>query len=106
MARLSTHVHVHGPGGTVAFGPSDEVPEWARQRITNPAVWADAPPRGAAPDPAQAPAADAGAPPRPPEHGKGATRKAWAAYAEAQGYEIDDDATKADIVEAIDGEDA
>jgi hypothetical protein len=28
-------------GGAVAFGPNDDVPEWAAKQITNPDAWAE-----------------------------------------------------------------
>ena len=46
MAALTSWVCVSGPDGTtVAFGPdSEHVPDWAKQQITNPDVWADGSP--------------------------------------------------------------
>lgn len=35
---------------------------------------------------------------RPPEAGPGATRKAWAAYAQEQGVEVSDEDTRDDII--------
>jgi hypothetical protein len=44
MARLATVVHVTDDKGVNhAFGPADEVPEWAQALITNPKAWAEAP---------------------------------------------------------------
>jgi hypothetical protein len=44
MATLNGYVHVtDGEGVTHVFGPADEVPEWAQERITNPKAWAVAP---------------------------------------------------------------
>jgi hypothetical protein len=41
MAKLNTYVHVHDPDkGTVAFGPGDDVPAWAKKHITRDDVWA------------------------------------------------------------------
>lgn len=41
-ARLRTHVHVSDPRGDVhVFGPEDDVPDWAREAITNPKAWAE-----------------------------------------------------------------
>ncbi len=38
--RLSSFVHVTDElGRSHAFGPEDEVPAWARERITNPKAW-------------------------------------------------------------------
>jgi hypothetical protein len=33
MGRLVSYVHVEGPDGMVAFGPDDEVPEWAARKM-------------------------------------------------------------------------
>lgn len=44
MATLATPVHVTDDEGmTHVFGPADEVPEWAQERITNPKAWAEPP---------------------------------------------------------------
>ncbi|MEU1254778.1 hypothetical protein ABZ445_16010 [Streptomyces chartreusis] len=44
MATLTTHVHVtDDKGASHVFGPADEVPKWAQERITNPKAWAEAP---------------------------------------------------------------
>lgn len=44
MATLATHVHVTDESGTAhVFGPADDVPAWAQERITNPKAWAEAP---------------------------------------------------------------
>lgn len=57
MAKLATFVHVTNDRGvSVAFGPDDEVPEWAQSLITNPKAWAEPPTasRLAVPTPAPA----------------------------------------------------
>lgn len=45
MADLVTFVHLTDEDGiSHGFGPGDEVPAWAVEKITNPDVWAgDAP---------------------------------------------------------------
>ncbi|MBF6085216.1 hypothetical protein IU485_28000 [Nocardia cyriacigeorgica] len=44
MPQLNTYVHVlDETGQTREFGPDDQLPEWAINKITNPDVWADAP---------------------------------------------------------------
>lgn len=41
-ARLSRVVHViDREGNPRMFGPGDDVPDWARAKITNPAAWGD-----------------------------------------------------------------
>lgn len=39
----------------------------------------------------------------PPRAGKGSGRDAWAAYAAGLGVDVDDDATRDEIIEAVDG---
>jgi hypothetical protein len=44
MATLNGNVHVTDDEGvTHVFGPADEVPTWAQERISNPKAWAEAP---------------------------------------------------------------
>ncbi|MGQ0774554.1 MAG: hypothetical protein ACT4NY_09075 [Pseudonocardiales bacterium] len=45
MARkLAAFVHVEDDEGTShVFGPDDEVPNWATEKITNPQAWVDDP---------------------------------------------------------------
>lgn len=53
--RLAMFVHVHRPGGgTVVFGPGDDLPGWAVDAITNPSVWEDSAERVPAPEPVAA----------------------------------------------------
>jgi hypothetical protein len=76
-------------GNTVHFTPDDDVPDWAAEQIDNPDIWADG----------DADGDDSGEPPRA---GKGSGRDAWAAYAESLGVEFDEDATRDDIIAAVD----
>jgi hypothetical protein len=40
MARLAAYVHVQDDqGATHVFGPADDVPAWAAEKITNPKAW-------------------------------------------------------------------
>lgn len=42
--RLRTTVHVSlGEGRSEIFGPGDDVPAWAAEKITNPKAWDDWP---------------------------------------------------------------
>lgn len=44
MAELNTFVHVVDEDGVShVFGPSDSVPDWAAEKITNPDVWVEEP---------------------------------------------------------------
>jgi hypothetical protein len=41
-SKLQYHVHVEDEHGEVhVFGPEDDVPGWARKKITNRSAWAD-----------------------------------------------------------------
>ncbi|WP_109523673.1 MULTISPECIES: hypothetical protein [Nocardia] len=54
MAQLNTFVLVRDPDGhDVWFGPDKDLPDWATEKITNPAAYAIAPKRKA-PEPAPA----------------------------------------------------
>lgn len=84
MSSLVTFVHVHdSDGASHAFGPGDTVPEWARKKITNPAVW-DTPEVSI-----------------PAKAGAKGTRDKWASYAEAKGVEVDKDWGRDDIIEHL-----
>lgn len=43
-------------------------------------------------------------PARPPESGPGSSRDHWAEYAQSLGVDVDPDATRADIIAAVDAE--
>lgn len=82
-------IHVDNPDGSglVAIGPDDEIPSWAR-KLVHKRHLGD-----------QAGDADGGVPPR---GGPGSGRDAWAEYAGANGVEIDEDASRDDIIAALD----
>lgn len=114
MRRLKAHVHVSDDAGqSHVFGPDDQVPDWAAEKITNPAAWdGDAPADGPSdeqdaptdepPDDEDGPA-DGDAPDDgpPPQSGRGGGRAAWAAYAAANDVEVADGATRDDIIAAL-----
>jgi hypothetical protein len=87
--RLNTTVHVHLPEGSKAYGPGDDVPKEHAALITNPKAWAD----GDGED-----GEDGGIPPRA---GKGSGKDAWVAYAAANDVDHDPDATRDEIVAAV-----
>lgn len=92
--RLRSYVHVNDErGGRHAFGPDDEVPDWAAAKITNPKAWAQQPPELEAPGPSDVRAAG-----RPP---KNASREIWGAYAAVRGLEVAADATRDQIIAAV-----
>lgn len=82
-----------------AFGPGDVVPAWAAEKITNPDVWAS-------PD-----VGDGGAPGvpvdgEPPRNGKGSGLVAWIEYAESIGVDVDEDASRDDVIASVDAHNA
>lgn len=99
MARLTAWVHVPDPdnGGVRAFGPNDDVPDWAAEWITNPHAWTDAPPSEAATAAEAEPASE-----EPPRSGRGSGADAWAAYAGSLGISVDPDWSRDDIIERVD----
>lgn len=108
--RLRTHVHVHDADGrTHAFGPDEDVPGWAAERITNPKAWADD-----SADETPAAATPAGGGERggtgpvsePPRSGPGSGEAAWAEYAAARGLEVPEGAGRKQIIAAVDEADA
>lgn len=99
MARLTGFVHVDG----AVYGPDDEVPAEVAARITNPRAWEG----GVLPltddaGPAATSAADGDTPTEPPRSGAGSGRDAWVAYAAARGLEVADDASRDQIITAVD----
>jgi hypothetical protein len=110
VAKLRTTVHIDGQ----AYGPG-EVPDEVAARISNPNVWdGEAPAVAGSQVPEQpmspvltgrqvaaATTADSADGP-PPRGGAGSGRDAWSAYAAASGVEVDEDATRDDIVAALD----
>jgi hypothetical protein len=78
---LIAHVALFDDKGNLAqFGPGDDIPEWARKKITNPNVW-DGDVDTAETD------GDAAASP-PPKAGKGSGEDKWRAYAAAKGVDV------------------
>lgn len=96
MARLVAYVHVQDAQGAMhVFGPADEVPEWAQERITNPKAWDKAP---AGKGESSGTQNDG----QPPRSGKGSSTDVWAEYAAQQGVDVPDDASREDIIAACD----
>lgn len=93
--RLRTYVHVRDARGVAhLLGPDDQIPEWAARRITNPGAWATPPRLDDQPD-------SSGPGDKPGRPDGRASRDAWAAYAASIDLEVQADATKAEIVEAV-----
>ncbi len=128
-SEFTVHLRHHqGDGQLYSFGPGEELPDWALERITNPYVLhGETPdPSGAsrvrAPRPVPRPAPRPPQPPRPardseegdadddedtsldpsrpPESGVGASREAWAQYASAHGIGVDGNWKREDIIAA------
>ena len=120
--RLTAYVHLRDENGVLcSYGPSDTVPAWAAKQITNPDAW-EGQDDATSPEPAEdapAPAADLAAGPNgtsdgepapeedapavapPPKGGAGSGRDAWAAYAEAMGFDVEDDDTREAIIAGL-----
>lgn len=109
MSRLTCHVYVTDSAGVVhGFGPDSAVPDWARQKITNPHVWDST--EIARPEPVEFIVGAGGEGGRasaqkspdgpPPQGGTGATRQRWADYASSKGVEVESDWKREDIIAA------
>lgn len=90
-------VHVHTADSVVVYSAGDEIPAEHAALISNPNVWgADEGDEGAEPP---AGPVDAVAPPRA---GRGSGRDEWAAYAAELGLAVGPDASRDDIIAAVD----
>jgi hypothetical protein len=99
--QLAAHVHVRDLGGrTVAYGPGDDVPAWARKQISNPKAWGDV--ESAEPSQAETPppAGTGDELAAPPRAGKGSGVDAWRTFAERKGVDVDQDASREQIIAA------
>jgi hypothetical protein len=102
MARLADdvgYVHIMNERGSepVAFGPGDDVPEWAARKM-----GAHVFPDGKHPYPDEATAESEREPGAiPPKGGAGSGRDAWAAYANDVEVDIAAGATRDEIIAAI-----
>ena len=94
MKKLNTFVHVvevnedgsHGRSGM--FGPSDRLPDWAVNAISNPDVWAEAEAKEN-PEPETVM--------EPPRGGPGSSAEAWAKFAKAVDLDVPDGASAKEI---------
>lgn len=115
MAELISYVHVYDEHGDVhVFGPGVTVPAWAKAKITNPKAWSaggsdEVTGNGPEPEPEGTPEDSVGAPDDevtsnadiPAKSGPKATVDAWLAYAGQHGVTVPEDATRKDIIAAI-----
>lgn len=85
VRRLGSYVHVHQDGVTTVYGPDDAVPAGAAKLITNDKAWVG----------------EASAVAAPPRAGAGSSKDKWVTYAEANGVEVPADATRDDVIVAV-----
>lgn len=115
------------PGRDGMFGPGDSLPDWAVAAISNPDVWdGDPPPRTEASAPGESreqkrarllaqlaelgdddgagggDSGQGGQDGPPPRGGAGSGAPAWRVYAERNGVEVADGASRDEIVAALD----
>ena len=122
MAKLTTTVFVRDrEDRMVAILPGEDVPDWAAEQITNPHVWDGTPPahvrrakkempsgvstgtNTSGSDEAVVTTGQADQP--PPRSGKGSSKEAWAAYAQAKGVTVDEGMSREDIIAELETRD-
>jgi hypothetical protein len=93
MAKLGGEWSIWGDG--VRYDPGMDVPDAVASKWTNPdIVWdGDAPSSGD----------ESSAGGEPPRSGRGSGVEVWREYAEAQGVEVPEDASRDDIIAAVEG---
>lgn len=97
--KLAYTVSVQDDDGDMhSFGPSDTVPAWAQKAITNPGAWEDGESNA---DAGAGPAAAGDTPAIPPKGGAGSAAENWRGYARSQGVDVAEDATREDVVAAL-----
>jgi hypothetical protein len=88
--QLKSFVHVFGDDGQYAvFGPGDDVPDWAVEKMGD-HVWADSEEDTAA--------GSSGEGEEPPRSGKGSGKDAWTEFAATKDVTVEDDETRDDII--------
>jgi len=89
---LNTYVHtVDADGVAHVFGPGDDVPRWARDKIGDrPDVWED-----------DSPDVGPTVPQEPPRAGRGSGRDEWARFAGAHGVAVGEDDSRDDVIDAL-----
>jgi len=104
--QFTANVHVdNGEGRSQVFRPGDAMPAWAEAHVRNPKVWSDdgkssteqAPPAGGSGG-----GSAGGGPVEPPRSGPGSGRVAWTEYAMARSVDVAGDASREDIIAAVD----
>lgn len=122
--QLATYVHVFDENHeTHVFGPGDKVPGWAKKQITNPKAWAaaesdddldedlesddeteeleddDSEHEESEDDDSEEDDDESSS--LPPQRGKGSGVARWRRYAEANEFEVDEDAGRDEIIAAL-----
>lgn len=104
MAALVAYVAVRDDDGIVhSFGPGDDVPGWAKPKITNPKVWEggeDSEVSGGDGDDNTGTDGD-GQKPKPvppPKGGKGSGEDKWREYAAEVGVDVSEAQDRDDII--------
>ncbi len=93
MSRLAGFVYAVGPDGSGQwFGPDTEWPDWVAGVVTNPKAWVDG----------QVPEVETGQGGPPPRSGRGSGLDEWKAYAELIGVTVDSEASRDDVIAAVD----
>lgn len=91
MPELMRHVALFDDKGILyQFGPGDDIPSWARKKITNPNVW-----DGELDDD------EGGSDGPPPKSGKGGGIRAWRKYAEDNGVDVDGLDSPEEVIAAV-----
>lgn len=99
-ARLVSTVYVNDQSGLpAAFGPDDDVPEWAARQMGAHCFEGGKHPF---PDDADGDGvADRKSGEEPPRSGRGSGRDAWAQFASEKGQQVPDDAGRDEIIAAL-----
>jgi len=95
MSKLVSYVHMEGPSGLVAFGPDDDVPEWAARKMGAHCFEDGEHPF---PDEPEEPS-DSDGPPA--KAGPKSSKEAWAAYAEQVGVDVSGAGSRDEIITAV-----
>lgn len=99
MSRLARRVYVEGHGW---FGPGDKVPADAAKLITMQKAWEEPPAVVVSPlAESDEQVGTTTATTVPARAGKGSGKEAWVAYAAANGVQHDPDASRDEIVSAV-----
>lgn len=95
--KLAVNVLVVGEDGSPhALYAGDEVPAWAKDQVGDHCFDADRDDADEAPELESEEGSGI-----PPKSGRGSGAKAWADYAQAHGLNVDEDASKDDIIAAL-----